>query len=382
MHGASFLFYAHTYKVIITMKKVLYLMAAAMLTACGTGGNGYTITGTVEGSQDGDSVFLQKIENRQSVRIAATTIKNGSFSFSGTQDTTAVRYITHFDIDDNTTGIDFFLENGNISIDLNTVAPSATGTPNNNAYQAVRDRIATLKTDVAKAYDRLSDSSLGEAQRDSLMTLVETLDNELSNALIEGCRNNIDSEAGIYLLKQSYYYMDDDQLTEITDMIPERFFGDSGVASIKAFVGKKKATAVGLKYTDLQLHDPDGKDVKLSDYVGKSKLVLVDFWASWCGPCRDEMPTLVKAYAQYKDKGFQIVGVSLDSKAESWKKGISDLGITWPQMSDLKHWDSAAADIYAVNSIPHTVLIDQDGTIVARGLRGEALLERLKELDK
>ena len=76
------------------------------------------------------------------------------------------------------------------------------------------------------------------------------------------------------------------------------------------------------------------------------------------------------------------MGVSLDSKAESWKKGISDLGITWPQMSDLKYWDSAAADIYAVNSIPHTVLIDQDGTIVARGLRGEALLERLKELDK
>ncbi len=364
------------------MKKVLYLMAAAMLTACGTGGNGYTITGTVEGSQDGDSVFLQKRENRQMVRIAATTIKDGSFSFSGTQDTTAVRYIMHYDIDNNDTGIDFFLENGNISIDLNAVSPSATGTPNNNAYQTVRDRIATLRAEEVKAYNSLSDSSLSEAQRDSLQKQVEALDNELSNALIDGCRNNINTEAGIYLLKQSYYYMDDDQLTEITDMIPERFLSDQSVASIKAFVGKKKATAVGQKFTDFQLQDPDGKDIKLSDYVGKSKLVLVDFWASWCGPCRQEMPTLVKAYAQYKDKGFQIVGVSLDRNAEDWKKGISELDITWPQMSDLKYWDSAAADMYAVNSIPHTVLIDRDGTIVARGLRGEALLEQLKELDK
>ncbi len=364
------------------MRKVLYLMATVILTACGTGENGYTITGTVEGSQDGDSVFLQKRENGQMMRIAATTIKDGSFSFSGKQDTAAVRYIIHSDIDDNTTGIDFFLENGNINIDLNTVAPSATGTPNNNTYQIVRDRITTLKADEAKAYDRLSDSSLSEAQRDSLKKQVEMLDNELSNTLIDGCRNNIDSEVGIYLLRQSYYYMDDDQLTEITDMIPERFFGDTGVANIKAFVGKKKATAVGQKYTDIQLQNPDGKDMRLSDYVGKSKLVLVDFWASWCGPCRNEMPTLVKAYAQYKDKGLQIIGVSLDRNAENWKNGISELNITWPQMSDLKYWDSAAADAYAVNSIPHTVLIDQNGIIVGRGLRGEALLERLKELDK
>ncbi len=362
------------------MRKVLYLMAAAMLTACG-GGNGYSIKGTVEGSQDGDSVFLQKRENRQMVRIAATTIKNGSFSFDGVQDSAVVRYIVYSDIDDNNNGIDFFLENGNISIDLNAVSPSAKGTPNNNAYQAVRDRLATLQADEAKVYDSLSGDSLSEAQRDSLEKQIEALDDELSNTLIDGCRNNIGNEAGIYMLKQSYYYMDDDQLEEITNLIPERFLSDPSVANIKAYVEKKKATAVGQKYADIQLKDPDGNDVKLSDYVGKSKLLLVDFWASWCGPCRQEMPTLVKAYEQYKGKGFQIVGISLDRNAEDWKQGISELGITWPQMSDLKYWDSAAADLYAVNSIPHTVLIDQDGTIVARGLRGDALLEKLTELD-
>ena len=118
----------------------------------------------------------------------------------------------------------------------------------------------------------------------------------------------------------------------------------------------------------------------MSDYAGKGKVVLVDFWASWCGPCRQEMPNVVKVYNQYKDKGFEIVGVSLDQTEEAWKKGIADLGITWPQMSDLKYWQCEAAAIYGVNAIPHTVLIDKDGTIIERNLRGEKLYERIAEL--
>ena len=161
--------------------------------------------------------------------------------------------------------------------------------------------------------------------------------------------------------------------------IPAAYDNDATIAKIKSNVEKMKATAVGQKFTDFEMQTPDGKPVKLSDYAGKGKVVLVDFWASWCGPCRREMPNLVEAYKQYKGKNFEIVGVSLDQDGEAWKKAIKDLGITWPQMSDLKYWDCEGARLYAVSSIPHTVLIDGEGTIIARGLHGEGLQEKLAE---
>ena len=130
------------------------------------------------------------------------------------------------------------------------------------------------------------------------------------------------------------------------------------------------------------MQTPDGQNVKLSDYVGKGKVVLVDFWASWCGPCRREMPNLVEAYKQYKNKNFEIVGVSLDQNGDAWKAAIEQLNITWPQMSDLKYWNCEGAQLYAVSSIPHTVLIDGEGTIIARGLHGEDLQKKLAEVLK
>ena len=114
----------------------------------------------------------------------------------------------------------------------------------------------------------------------------------------------------------------------------------------------------------------------------KGKVILVDFWNTWCGPCRMEMPNVVAAYAKYKAKGFGIVGVSLDNDVESWKKAIKDLNITWPQMSDLKGWQCEGAALYGVRAIPATLLVSKDGTIVARDLRGEDLEAKLAELMK
>lgn len=109
---------------------------------------------------------------------------------------------------------------------------------------------------------------------------------------------------------------------------------------------------------------------------------MIDFWASWCGPCRKEMPNVVEAYKAFKDKGFGIVGISLDENADKWKEAITALNITWPQMSDLQGWNNAGAKLYGVNSIPATVLVDQEGTIVARNLRGDAIKSKLNELLK
>ena len=138
------------------------------------------------------------------------------------------------------------------------------------------------------------------------------------------------------------------------------------------------ATETKTTYTDISLPGPQGQTVKVSDYVGKNKLVLIDFWASWCGPCMGEMPNVVKAYEMFHDKGLEIVGVSLDKDKASWLAAIEQTGQKWPQMSDLKGWDSEGAALYGIQSIPANVLINEQGEIVARDLRSDALLKEIE----
>ena len=139
-------------------------------------------------------------------------------------------------------------------------------------------------------------------------------------------------------------------------------------------------TSVGKQFKDFEMADVDGNMHKISEYVAANKVTLIDFWASWCGPCRAEMPAVKAAYEAYKGKGFGIVGVSLDNNKDAWTASIKNLGMEWAQISDLKGWNCEGAKLYGVNSIPATVLVAQDGTILARNLRGEAIQEKLAEL--
>jgi len=141
-----------------------------------------------------------------------------------------------------------------------------------------------------------------------------------------------------------------------------------------------KATSVGAVAPVFTQNDPDGKPIKLSDF--KNKYLLVDFWASWCGPCRAENPNVVKAYNKYHEKGLEILGVSLDSKRDAWLKAIADDKLTWKHVSDVKGWDNEVAAIYAVRAIPQNVLIDRNGKIIGKNLREEALEIKLGEIFK
>jgi peroxiredoxin len=150
------------------------------------------------------------------------------------------------------------------------------------------------------------------------------------------------------------------------------------IQNLKEEIEQAKMFLPGAVAPDFSQNTPEGKEVKLSDFRGK--VTLIDFWASWCGPCRRENPNVVKLYNQYKDQGFDILGVSLDRDEKRWLDAIAKDGLEWTQVSDLKGWKNQVAKLYGVSSIPHTVLLDAEGRIIQRNLRGEKLEEKLAEI--
>jgi peroxiredoxin len=169
-------------------------------------------------------------------------------------------------------------------------------------------------------------------------------------------------------------------LEQIANSFDSKTSQSQWVKPLKDQETSMKQTALGQPFMDITLKTPDDRPISISDYAGKGKYVLLDFWAAWCGPCRNANPHVVELYKRYKDKGFEIVGISLDQTKDAWVKAIKDDNLTWPHMSDLKYWGSDAARLYSVSSIPHTVLLDKEGKIIAKGLHVEALAAKLAEL--
>lgn len=351
------------------MKKLTYLVvatAALSMIACTGNKTGYMITGTVEGAADGDTVFLQEASGRNLIKLDTAIITKGEFVFEGMQDSAINRYVT-CQVNGEPLIIDFFLENGDINISLTKENDSATGTKNNDAYQKIRSQMNDLNKKMSQATDPQEMAKLEE---------------QYMAVLKEAVKQNITTPVGVHLFKQTFYNNSTEENDALLVQVPANYQNDEAIVNIKEVTEKQKKTAVGTKFIDFEMQTPEGETVKLSDYVGKGKVVLVDFWASWCGPCRREMPNLVETYAEYKGKNFEIVGVSLDQDDAAWKEAINKMNMTWPQMSDLKFWQSEGAQLYAVSSIPHTVLIDGEGTIIARGLHGAELKAKIAETVK
>ncbi|WP_373726416.1 redoxin domain-containing protein [Bacteroides heparinolyticus] len=357
-------------------------MGALMcMTAC-TQKNGYTITGTGERLHDGDSIFLNEIVENDFKRIDSTVVKDGKFEFTGNADSIeGMRFIT----DGKEGGVlaQIFIENGKIEVKLEKEDFRVSGTKANDALQAFSDMQKVETEKMMALYKKMdADTTLTEEETAKITDELKAIDSVMNVKVLEAVEANIDNAFGIQLLESVSFAYDAEKLLPILEKVPEKYSKKESIVRIKEDLNKKMQLAVGKNMPDITMNTPEGTPLSLGEVVAKNKYTLVDFWASWCGPCRQEMPHVVKAYAAYRAKGFEVLGVSLDENAEDWKKAIKDLGMAWPQMSDLKGWKSAASEVYAIRSIPSTFLVDQNGVIVARDLRGDALEKKLAELLK
>ena len=371
------------------MKKVVYLFAAGTiaLAAC-SNDPAYKISGTIENVVDGEYVFLQEAKGRELIKLDSAVVTNGAFEFNGRQDAAVNRYLTYAYNPQERKGLrtDFFLENGNINVTLtknnDLYQAQVTGTPNNDAYQAYKNEMSPLNKENGDLYKKYRAEGTTEEQKAELEKQMEELDAKINNLTFSTIDANITNAVGIHLWPSASYAMELEQLQALAAKVPAEFKSNDRIAKLLSRIEAMTNTWIGKKFTDFTLPDPEGNPVKLSDIIAKNKYTLIDFWASWCGPCRAEMPNVVAAYKEYNKKGFGIVGVSLDSDANAWKGAIEKMGMTWDHMSDVKGWNCEGAALYGVGSIPATVLVAQDGTIIARNLRGEAIKEKLAELLK
>ncbi len=368
------------------MKKIFVLAASiAALTGCNQGGQkaGYVIEGRIADARtdvEGRYVYLTSFGKEGGVIDSALIAKN-MFKFEG-EATQGQLCMLHFEEDGGVSqpgespafSTLFVLHDGKMQAVLDTFS-YVIGTPENDAFKNVRETIVVTRrgyADLVKAI-RAGDQ---EAEEKAYQ-----IDMDVLNAVKAYIEANPTKLSAAKLLHEFRFYIDEQEQEAIFAKADSTFMSLPGISPMVAHLEVLRSVAPGKMFVDFEMPDLKGKICKLSDYVGQGKnVVLIDFWASWCGPCMHEMPNLTATYKTYRKKGFEIVGISLDKEEEAWLKTIKEKKMDWIHLSDLKGWKSGGAVLYGVNSIPCTILVDKDGTILARNLMGDELNKKLDEL--
>ncbi|MFI3321755.1 MAG: TlpA disulfide reductase family protein [Rikenellaceae bacterium] len=328
-------------------KTLCLAIFALTLFSCGGAKGGYTLTGDVKSAEG--TIYLSVLEGKMPKLIDSAVVADGKFSFKG--NLPMAGYAQLQVKGDRSPFLMFFIENSDISINGDKSDPrniSVVGSATNDHY--------------TKGYMPISND-------------VE--------AIKKFVRDNNTSVAAAYVLfRNLIYQLEVEELEELKGALSPELHQTSYIKIFDERIAAMKGSAVGQKFTEIALPDTAGNILTLSSVVAQGKYVLLDFWASWCPPCRAENPHVVEAFKQYADKGFTVYGVSLDKPDDKalWIKAIEDDGLHWNNVSDLKFWECGPAAQYGVSSIPSNFLISPEGVIVGRNLRGDALTAKLEEL--
>ncbi len=353
------------------MKKIFFLLLPLVLfAACSNQpAKTFTIDGTATGFAEGDTLMLTD-DLMNGLPIDTIIVgADGKFTATGKADSVVMCAIYEPARPQNL--VQFFSEPATIRVEM-TKEPGHTkvsGSLANDSLQAMIESIMPYGDRISHLMDSLislSDEATDEVKW-AFRERIEQLYTEQTRKVVEAAERNVDNELGYYIVTR-YDCSDpvlNQRLQALIDQMPAAF--------------QQRPEVVRMRQADqvqnFTMPTPDGGELSVMDEIGKHQLTLLDFWASWCGPCRQEMPFMVGLYERYQPKGLGIVGISLDEEHDAWVQAIRDLGITWPQMSDLHGWQSEAAQLFHVQYIPYIVIVDQQGKILAKDLRGEKLEE-------
>jgi peroxiredoxin len=370
------------------MKKIILLITIGItIFSCENGkkDNQFLINGSLAGLSKG-KVYFQKIVDGKLRSVDSTEIqldtltKAGTFQFKGSLILPEFCLIKYTD-----KGISLFVENQNINIKGNIDSLdkiTITGSKINDNYKAFIDsrrpfedqgEIIGNKMKLAKdAKDMITMKKLDKSS--------DSLDNVEKEYMLKYVKENSNTVLAPFITyKFLAYQIDLKQLQDLVGGFDTAIKKSVYIDYLKERIDILKKVQVGQPAPDFTQNDTTGKPISLSSFKGK--YVLIDFWASWCGPCRRENPNNIELYKKFNKKGFEILGVSLDKTKEKWEKAIKDDKLVWAQVSDLNYWDNEVAKkLYGIRSIPNTVLIDKEGIIVANGLQGDALKTKLVEI--
>lgn len=370
------------------MKKiVLPLLLLALVFGCNSKPEGYEISGELRGDvENGTQVFLKKVgPNNQPVEVDTTTVENGTFLFAGVQPLPEMHFIFIDQLQGYTTLV---LENGEIEYSAQKDSlgfAEVKGTMQNKSFaayikgsRAIQDKARSVQQDAQTA---------DEATREALMDEMKELEEEYKNFDVNYIKEHPDALISVLLMdraiasRQMTYTELQGMFDAFTPEMKETVAGKriaEQLEGLKEREEKSKNTEIGAKAPEFSAPGVNGEPIALNEVLGK--VTLVDFWAAWCRPCRAENPNVVSVYKKYHDKGLNILGVSLDRKADDWKKAIADDGLTWNHVSHVQYFNDPVAKLYNVDAIPAAFLLDENGVIIAKNLRGPALEAKVAEL--
>jgi thiol-disulfide isomerase/thioredoxin len=353
----------------------------------------FTIEGTVAQLQKPAKVYLS-MRTKHVNKLDSTEVKDGKFVITGTLEEPSMAYLV-MKVQDSTLMdtphekkrdvLTVFIEKGTIHVDTQDSINNAkvTGSASNDDFIALNSLLkdVTSQLNELQAQYRQLYMSKDEEGMKKLEPRFDELEASQKKIMGDYLKNNSGSPIALFVLGQyAGYEINPAEIEPIYNKLNKSLRNTPSGKQFAGWLAVAKKTAVGQPGMDFAQPDADGKNVSLTAFKGK--YVLVDFWASWCGPCRAENPNVLKAYSKFKDKGFDVLAISIDEKKDKWLAAVQADNLPWTHVSDLKGWNNAAAELYGIRAIPQNVLINPEGMIVAKNLRGDALEKKLEEILK